>query len=73
MQVNMYIPGQAHNSFGVVRAVVKDSTDNDTGAPGASFLDSDGQVGVSGSRSNSAHLSGRWHMVRSVSVGYCRV
>lgn len=65
MQVNLYIPGQAHDSFGVVRAVVKDSTDNDTGVPTASYLDSDGRVGLSGSRSKSAHLSGRWHMVRA--------
>lgn len=65
-QVSLYLPQQAHDSFGVVRAVVKDSTDNSsTGARAASFLDSDGQVGVSASRDSSAHLSGRWHMVRA--------
>ena len=64
LQINLYVPEAQHNSFGVVRSLVTDSQDNNTGAPAQTFIDSDGQVGNDSARDFSAFMDGRWHMVR---------
>jgi hypothetical protein len=53
-----------HDGFGIVRSLVVDSQDNNTGATAQTFLDSDGQVGNASARNYSAYMDGRWHMVR---------
>ena len=45
MQVQLYIPETNTAAFGVVRAIVKDSSDNGTSPSAFSFLDSNGLVG----------------------------
>lgn len=44
LQVRLYFPEVGHPAFGVIRAIVKDSTDVDRGTPSIVFVDSDGQV-----------------------------
>jgi hypothetical protein len=44
--VQIYLPERAHDAHGVVRAIVKDSTDTYTEGEPQMFLDSDGQVTV---------------------------
>ena len=63
-QINLYVPETQHNSFGVVRSLVTDSQDNNTGATAQTFIDSDGQVGNDSARDSTAFMDGRWHMVR---------
>ncbi len=63
-QINLYVPETQHNSFGVVRSLVTDSQDTNTGAAAQTFVDSDGQVGNDSARDFSAFMDGRWHMVR---------
>ena len=51
LQVRLYFPGGATNSptdpyAGVLRAVVKDSTDLHAGESSVTFLDSNGDVGL---------------------------
>ena len=46
MQVRIFYPEVGHPAFGAVRAIVKDSTDNETGAASLVFLDSDNQVSL---------------------------
>ena len=41
----MYMPEASSPAFGVVRSLVKDSTDNGTSSAAFSFLDSNGLVG----------------------------
>lgn len=45
MQIRIYFPQLGHPGFGLLRALVKDSTDRNTGPEGQTFLDSDGFVG----------------------------
>lgn len=44
MQIRLFYPEALHPAFGVVRAIVKDSTDTETGDSAVVFLDSDGLV-----------------------------
>lgn len=44
-QVQLYFPEADHVSYGVLRSVVKDSTDTYMGNSSVTYLDSDGQVG----------------------------
>ena len=43
-QVRFFYPEMQHQAFGVIRAILKDSTDNETGAASLVFLDSDNEV-----------------------------
>lgn len=43
-QIQLYFPEKDHPAYGIVRSVVRDSTDVYTGSESVSFLDSDGQV-----------------------------
>ena len=45
LQVQMYIPETNTGAFGVLRTLVKDSTDNGSTSSAFSFLDSNGLVG----------------------------
>ena len=45
MQVQLYIPQIGHPAYGIVRGIVKDSTDFYQGLSSVTFLDSDGKVG----------------------------
>lgn len=56
-QVRMFYPELQHPAFGVIRAILKDSTDNMTGTPSLVFLDSDDEVTIplSGHRARSEH------------------
>ena len=62
MQIQIYLPENEHPASGLVRTVVKDSTDLDT----AAFLDSDGHYNDNSVRTkangNPAN-DGAWHMV----------
>lgn len=63
LQIHIYLPENSHPATGLVRSIVKDSTDLDT----SSFLDSDGHYGDNNPRNklNSNPLDdGAWHMVR---------
>jgi len=62
-QVHIYFPEKAHNSSGVVRTIVLDSTDPpETGDP--TFLDSDGCVTDPGCRGPQPPLNdGNWHFI----------
>lgn len=70
MQIQIYLPENEHPAAGLVRTVVKDSTDLDTPA----FLDSDGHYNDNSARTkingNPAN-DGAWHMVRILSLD-CR-
>lgn len=46
MQIRMFYPELDHPAFGVVRAIVKDNTDTETGPSAAVFLDSDNLVSL---------------------------
>ena len=63
LQIQIYLPENQHPAAGLVRTVVKDSTDLDTTA----FMDSDGHYNDNGARTringNPAN-DGAWHMVR---------
>ena len=62
LQVHIYLPENGHPATGLVRTIVKDSTDLDT----SSFLDSDGHYGDNTNRNqlNSNPVDdGAWHMV----------
>jgi len=62
-QIHIYLPENGHPATGLIRSIVKDSTDLDT----SSFLDSDGHYGDNTPRNkfNSNPLDdGAWHMVR---------
>ncbi|KAK9917704.1 hypothetical protein WJX75_007350 [Coccomyxa subellipsoidea] len=61
-QVHVYLPENGHPATGLVRTIVKDSTNLDT----SSFLDSDGHYGDNTARNqlNSNPVDdGAWHMV----------
>ena len=64
LQIQIYLPENQHPAAGLVRTVVKDSTDLDTTA----FMDSDGHYNDNSARTringNPAN-NGAWHMVRS--------
>ncbi len=45
MQVQLYFPQIGHPAYGIVRGIVKDSTDFYQGLSSVTFLDSDGKVG----------------------------
>ena len=63
MQIHIYLPESDHPADGLVRTVVKDSTDLDTTA----FLDSDGHYNDNTVRKNingNPANDGAWHMVR---------
>jgi hypothetical protein len=63
LQIQIYLPENQHPAAGLVRTVVKDSTDLDTTA----FMDSDGHYNDNSARTkingNPAN-DGAWHMVR---------
>ena len=62
MQIQIYLPENEHPAAGLVRTVVKDSTDLDT----AAFLDSDGHYNDNSARTNingNPANDGAWHMV----------
>lgn len=62
MQVHIYLPENGHPATGLVRTVVKDSTDLDTSA----FMDSDGHYSDNNPRNapnNDPVDDGAWHMV----------
>ena len=44
-QVQLYFPQIGHPAYGIVRGIVKDSTDFYQGLSSVTFLDSDGKVG----------------------------
>ena len=44
VQVQLYFPQIGHPAYGIVRAIVKDSTDFYQGLSSVTFLDSDGKV-----------------------------
>ena len=45
LQVQLYFPQVGHPAYGIVRGIVKDSTDFYQGLSSVTFLDSDGKVG----------------------------
>lgn len=47
IQIRLFYPEAQHPAFGAIRAIVKDDTDNETGAAAQVFLDSDDVVGAS--------------------------
>ena len=62
-QIHVYLPENGHPAAGLVRTVVKDSTD----AGGSAFLDSDGHYDDNGPRTapNADPVDdGAWHMAR---------
>lgn len=44
VQIRLFYPELLHPAFGVIRSIVKDSTDTETGDSAVVFLDSDGLV-----------------------------
>ena len=63
LQIHMFLPEDAHPAHGLLRSVVKDSTDPDTNV----FVDSDGHVNDNTPRVNGTFLNmpltnGNWHM-----------
>jgi hypothetical protein len=44
LQIRFFYPELLHPAFGVFRAIVKDSTDTETGNSAVVFLDSDDEV-----------------------------
>lgn len=44
VQIRLFYPELLHPAFGVIRSIVKDSTDTETGDAAVVFLDSDGLV-----------------------------
>ena len=44
VQVQLYFPQFGHPAYGIVRAIVKDSSDDYEGLSSITFLDSDGRV-----------------------------
>ena len=68
LQVSIYFPEQKHSRYGVLRAVVKDTTNenNSTTRGQMVFLDSDGRVANNiATRLNRGNpmTDGKWHMV----------
>jgi hypothetical protein len=64
LQIHVYLPENGHPANGLVRTVVKDSTDLDTSA----FMDSDGHYSDNTARNgiiSDPVNDGAWHMVRS--------
>lgn len=63
-QVGIYLPDAGHPAYGLVRAILKDSTDSSTYLV---FLDSDGMVDSNANRSTAARPhdvnDGSWHMI----------
>ena len=62
-QIQVYLPENQHPAAGLVRTVVKDSTDLDT----AAFMDSDGHYNDNSARTRingNPVNDGAWHMVR---------
>ena len=68
MQVRVYFPESDHPAYGILRSIVKDSTDT---ANASSYLDSDGRVGASYDNTYEADpdwehyylADGLWHMI----------
>lgn len=44
LQIRFFYPELDHPAFGVMRAIAKDGTDNETGSSAVVFLDSDNMV-----------------------------
>lgn len=69
MQISIYVPEEQHPRYGVVRAVIKDTSneDNSTSAGQQIYLDSDGLVSDNVHPSVSSNpnpvADGNWHMV----------
>jgi len=69
MQISIYVPEQQHPRYGVVRAVIKDTSneDNNTSVRQQIYLDSDGLVSDNVNPSVSSNpnpmADGNWHMV----------
>eukprot|EP00216_Chloropicon_sp_CCMP2111_P006625 CAMPEP_0198234118 /NCGR_PEP_ID=MMETSP1446-20131203/211_1 /TAXON_ID=1461542 ORGANISM="Unidentified sp, Strain CCMP2111" /NCGR_SAMPLE_ID=MMETSP1446 /ASSEMBLY_ACC=CAM_ASM_001112 /LENGTH=1741 /DNA_ID=CAMNT_0043914847 /DNA_START=161 /DNA_END=5386 /DNA_ORIENTATION=- len=65
-QIHMFLPKVSHPAHGILRAVVKDSTDLYTGSNSQTFLDSDGSFLDNNPRNLNGHVDfedGKWHMV----------
>lgn len=68
-QISIYVPEQQHPRYGVVRAVIKDTTNEDNNTSGGQqiYLDSDGlvsdNVNPSVSSKPNPMADGNWHMV----------
>ena len=69
MQISIYVPEEQHPRYGVVRAVIKDTNDEDNSTSGAQqiYLDSDGlvsdNVNLSVSSNPNPMADGNWHVV----------
>merc|ERR1712176_1478140 len=65
-QLHVYIPEASHIAHGVVRTIMKDSTDVYEGASSETFLDSDGFVANNLARDAPGHIDvndNEWHMI----------
>ncbi|DBB09175.1 TPA: hypothetical protein ACH3X3_007775 [Trebouxia sp. C0006] len=68
-KISIYVPEEQHPRYGVVRAVIKDTNDEDNSTSGAQqiYLDSDGLVSDNVNPSVSSNpnpmADGNWHMV----------
>ena len=74
--MQLYFPEIAHPAFGVVRAIVKDSSDADLGAVSQTFLDSDGQVRLQHALYDPGHmLQACWHALKGHAQPFmsCRI
>lgn len=69
VQIAIYVPEEQHPRYGVVRAVIKDTSHQDNSTSGAQqiYLDSDGlvsdNVNPSVSSASNPMADGNWHMV----------
>ncbi|EIE21984.1 hypothetical protein COCSUDRAFT_56427 [Coccomyxa subellipsoidea C-169] len=84
-QVSLYFPESSHQAFGIIRAVLRDSTDMDIGDVSQTWVDSDGRVAFNGRRgpgltdprtssmstadTSSLLLDGQWHMLTLTTQG----
>eukprot|EP00212_Chloropicon_laureae_P003902 CAMPEP_0197488208 /NCGR_PEP_ID=MMETSP1311-20131121/3186_1 /TAXON_ID=464262 /ORGANISM="Genus nov. species nov., Strain RCC856" /LENGTH=1764 /DNA_ID=CAMNT_0043032175 /DNA_START=186 /DNA_END=5480 /DNA_ORIENTATION=+ len=71
-QIHLYLPTVATPAHGVVRAIVKDSTDEYVNTNSQTFLDSDGRFMDNYARNIPGHVdleNDEWHMVTLTSEG----
>ncbi|KAK2080285.1 hypothetical protein QBZ16_000138 [Prototheca wickerhamii] len=68
-QVQLYVPEEGHQAYGVVRAYARDANDTYAGVQSQVWLDSDGNVSDNQARSAvSPALDGLWHMLTVSSI-----